>query len=149
MVEGIQRIAVVGGGVMGNGIAQVATQAGFETTIVDVSDQVLERARANIDRSLARLVKAGSLTDEQSREVRGRLTTTTDIEAAGREADHVIEAVSEDLDLKQLLAMDPRPGSVAYYRRHPDVVAPRKGRLLLGVVLIIRRILNGHPGYVH
>jgi len=55
----------------------------------------------------------------------------------------------EDLDLKQLLAMDPRPGSVAYYRRHPDVVAPRKGRLLLGVVLIIRRILNGHPGYVH
>jgi 3-hydroxybutyryl-CoA dehydrogenase len=100
MVEGVERIAVVGGGVMGNGIAQVAAQAGFATTVVDVSEEALERSLGNIKRSLARLVKRGDLTEEAAEEIAGRLSLTTDLEAAGRDADHVIEAVSEDLALK-------------------------------------------------
>lgn len=96
----IDRVAVVGGGVMGNGIAQVVAQAGFDVDVVDVSDEALERTLARIDRSLARFVKAAKLTEDEAAAVRGRIATTTDLEAAGAAADHVIECVIEDLDVK-------------------------------------------------
>lgn len=96
----IDRVAVVGGGVMGNGIAQVVAQAGFDVQVVDVSDEALERTLARIDRSLARFVKAAKLTEDEAAAVRGRIATTTDLEAAGAAADHVIECVIEDLDVK-------------------------------------------------
>ncbi len=96
----IDRVAVVGGGVMGNEIAQVVAQAGFDVQVVDVSDEALERTLARIDRSLARFVKAAKLTEDEAAAVRGRIATTTDLEAAGAAADHVIECVIEDLDVK-------------------------------------------------
>jgi 3-hydroxybutyryl-CoA dehydrogenase len=83
-----------GGGVMGSGIAQVAAAAGFRVTIVEVDDAGVERGLRRIERGLARL-------GEDADTVRGRIAASTDLEAAGAEADHVIETVAEELGLKQ------------------------------------------------
>ncbi len=101
MIQDIERIAVVGGGVMGNGIALTCAMPGFEVTVVDVAEDRLARSVENIGRSAARLVKAGKLTQEEADETLGRISTTMSLEDAGRVADHVIEAVPEKLELKQ------------------------------------------------
>ncbi|NKQ58046.1 3-hydroxyacyl-CoA dehydrogenase family protein [Amycolatopsis sp. K13G38] len=100
----VEKITVVGGGgQMGSGIAQVAASAGVTVTIVDADEKACERGLGRIERSLARLVKAGKLTEDESAGVRGRIATTTDLESGCAEADYVIESVSEDLDLKNAL----------------------------------------------
>jgi 3-hydroxybutyryl-CoA dehydrogenase len=98
--EAIDAVVVVGGGVMGNGIAQVVAQSGLRVTLVDVDDAALERATSRIERNLARVVSSGKLSQEDADAARGRLSATTDLEAAGAEADHVIETVVEDVDVK-------------------------------------------------
>lgn len=100
-VDEIERVAVVGAGVMGNGIAQVVAQAGYEVVLVDVSGDALDRAERRIDRSLQRLVRAEKLTDQDATGARQRIKTSTDLLDAGHRADHVIEAVTEDLEVKQ------------------------------------------------
>jgi 3-hydroxybutyryl-CoA dehydrogenase len=100
-IEDIKRIAVVGGGVMGNGIAHVCAISGFEVTIVDVDEARLARSLENMRRSGTRLTKAGKLSEEEAERVLARVSTTVDLEEAGRSADHVIEAVPEKLELKQ------------------------------------------------
>jgi 3-hydroxybutyryl-CoA dehydrogenase len=96
----IERVAVVGGGVMGNGIAQVVAQSGLRVTVVDIEEAALERALARIEKSLARFVTSERLTAEDADAARGRISTTTDLDAAGAAADHVIETVVEDIDVK-------------------------------------------------
>jgi 3-hydroxybutyryl-CoA dehydrogenase len=98
---GVERVTVVGGGVMGNGIAQVVAQAGLRVTVVDVSEAALERTRRRIGRSLERLIASGSLTAEEAGAVEARIETTTRLDAAGEGTDHVIETVVEDLDVKE------------------------------------------------
>jgi 3-hydroxybutyryl-CoA dehydrogenase len=97
----IERVAVVGGGIMGNGIAQVIAQAGLQVTIVDVSEAALERATARIERSLERSVRAGRCTDAEARAARERIATSADLAGAAAAADHAIECVVEDLDVKR------------------------------------------------
>ncbi|HET6507014.1 MAG TPA: 3-hydroxyacyl-CoA dehydrogenase family protein [Baekduia sp.] len=99
--ESIQKVVVVGGGIMGNGIAQVIAQAGLDVTIVDVAQDALDRARARIDKSLARAVKAGRLAQEDADATSARIATSTDLEAVAAEADHAIETVVEILDVKR------------------------------------------------
>ena len=82
----IENVVVVGGGVMGNGIAQVVAQAGLQVTVVDVSEEALERARHRIDRSLARFVKSERLTEEESDAARERIATSTDLDEAASES---------------------------------------------------------------
>lgn len=94
-------IAVIGAGAMGSGIAQVAATSGFTVHLSDVSAAVLEKALGSIGKSLARLVKAGTLPEEQAAAALSRIATTTDPAEAAREADAVIEAVPEDLALKK------------------------------------------------
>ena len=97
----VKRIAVIGGGgQMGNGIAQVAATAGFDVTIVDVSEEAVQRGVARIGKSIGRLVSAGRLEQGQADEVRARIAGTTDLEAAVADSDHVIESVFEDVALK-------------------------------------------------
>jgi 3-hydroxybutyryl-CoA dehydrogenase len=96
----IEHVVVVGGGLMGSGIAQVVAQAGFQATVVDVDDAALDRSTTRIGRSLERLVAREKLTEEEAAQTRARLRTATDLEAAGEQADHVIEAVVEVLDVK-------------------------------------------------
>ncbi len=95
------RVAVVGGGIMGNGIAQLAAMAGDEAVIHDVDEAVLPRSRAAMQTSLARFVKRGTLNAVEAREALERITFTTDLPAAVDRAGVVIEAVSELLDVKR------------------------------------------------
>jgi 3-hydroxybutyryl-CoA dehydrogenase len=90
----VEQIAIVGGGgTMGSGIAQVVAAAGFNVTIVEVSDEAIARGLKRIERGLEKLGDAGPA-------ARARITTSTDLEAAGAAADHVIETVIEDFGLK-------------------------------------------------
>jgi 3-hydroxybutyryl-CoA dehydrogenase len=103
----MQRVVVVGGGIMGNGIAQVVATAGLDVTLVDISEAALEKARARIEKSLARSVKAERLSQADADATLARLAFETEIGAAA-DADHAVETVVEDLDVKRgvLAAMD-------------------------------------------
>ena len=98
----IKRVGVLGCGLMGSGIAQVAATAGYETLVRDVSQQVWDKARAGIERSLAKFVEKGKLAagDRDATLKRLRFTTTT---ADLKGCDIVVEAVTEDLELKNSL----------------------------------------------
>jgi 3-hydroxybutyryl-CoA dehydrogenase len=93
-------VCVVGGGIMGSGIAQVLAGAGMQVRLCDVSDALLARARQGIERSLARFIKAGKLTEADAQAIAGRIEMTTDLETGAAAADFVIEAVTEDLAIK-------------------------------------------------
>jgi len=93
------RIAVVGAGQMGNGIAHVFAQAGFPVTMIDVSAEALGKGRATIEKNLERQVKKGTLDAAQRDATLGRLTTADNLRAAG-DASLVIEAATENVDLK-------------------------------------------------
>jgi 3-hydroxybutyryl-CoA dehydrogenase len=96
----IQRVGVVGLGMMGAGIAQVCVQAGVETVGRDVTEELGERARERIAHYLGRGVENGRLTVDERDAALGRLTTTTEMaDLAG--CDLVIEAVVEELDAKR------------------------------------------------
>jgi 3-hydroxybutyryl-CoA dehydrogenase len=97
----IEHVVLVGGGVMGNGIAQVVAQAGLRVTVVDISQEALDGTRRRIDRSLERLVGRGALSAGEAEAVVGRIAMTTDLEAAAATADHAIETVVEDLAVKE------------------------------------------------
>jgi 3-hydroxybutyryl-CoA dehydrogenase len=105
--SGLKTIGVIGIGVMGNGIAQVAAQSGFETVVMDVNEEVLEKGMANMSRSLDRLVKAyeksggeKGITEEAKQEVLGRLSTTSKLDDLVS-CDLIIEAVPERPELKE------------------------------------------------
>jgi 3-hydroxybutyryl-CoA dehydrogenase len=95
----IKRVGVLGCGLMGSGIAQVAAVAGYETTVRDVSQAIWDKARGGIEKSLAKFVEKGKLAapDRDATLKRLRFTTKT---ADLKPCDIVIEAVTEDLDLK-------------------------------------------------
>jgi 3-hydroxybutyryl-CoA dehydrogenase len=95
----IRRVGVLGCGLMGSGIAQTAAAAGFTTVARDVAEPLLERGRAGIVKSLGKLVEKGRLETKSRDAAIGNLAFTTDL-AALRDCDIVIEAVTEDLDLK-------------------------------------------------
>jgi len=95
----IKKIGVIGGGVMGSGIAQLVAQSGFNVVVQDISNEILSRALKNIEKNLDRLTEKGKLDKEAKREVIGRLMSTTDISEMEGVA-VVIEAVPEDIELK-------------------------------------------------
>jgi 3-hydroxybutyryl-CoA dehydrogenase len=92
-------IGVVGSGTMGNGIAQVAARAGYDVIMCDVQDELLQRGLGAIDKSLQRDVDKERLSAEQKTEITGRIRVATEVEALS-EASFVIEAVTEDLNVK-------------------------------------------------
>jgi 3-hydroxybutyryl-CoA dehydrogenase len=94
------RLAVIGAGLMGSGIAQVAAQAGWQVTMRDVGDDALARGVAGIRKSLDRFVAKGTVTEADAAAAADRITTTTELDAAA-DADLVVEAVFEELDVKQ------------------------------------------------
>ena len=98
----IARVGVVGGGLMGSGIAQVAAQAGIATTLRELTEPLVQRARANITRSLDKSIEKGKLTADARDAALSRLTTTTRLDDLAA-CDVVIEAVVEDLDVKNAL----------------------------------------------
>jgi 3-hydroxybutyryl-CoA dehydrogenase len=101
-MDGIQRVGVLGCGLMGSGIAQVAAAAGHQTFVRDVAQPVLDKGKGSIEKSLARLVEKGKLPAEDRDATVQRLTFTTAV-ADLKSCDIVIEAVTEDLELKNAL----------------------------------------------
>ncbi len=98
----IQRIGVVGAGTMGNGIAQVFAQAGFEVRLVDAAAGALDRAKSSIEKSLAKLVEKSRLTAVERDAALDRLATGTNVDGLA-DSDYVIEAIFEDRQAKQSL----------------------------------------------
>ena len=98
-----KKVCVVGLGVMGNGLAQVCAQAGYDTSIVSRSDESLERGLKNIQGGLSIFVKRGRIQQEEADSIMDalRANATTSLEAGANGADFVIEAVYEDLELKK------------------------------------------------
>lgn len=96
----MKNICVIGAGTMGNGIAHVFAQNGYVTTIVDVSEQALEKALATIDNNLWRMVAKERISEEDKTDTISRITTSTDLERSVANADLVIEAATENVDLK-------------------------------------------------
>ncbi|WFE62041.1 3-hydroxyacyl-CoA dehydrogenase family protein [Micromonospora sp. WMMD714] len=93
------RLAVVGAGLMGSGIAQVAAQAGWQVTLRDVDDAATARGLAGIRTSLARFAEKGKIDPSDVEATLGRITPTTELEAVA-DADVVVEAVFEKIEIK-------------------------------------------------
>src|SRR5512140_3800806 len=98
-VDDIQKVAVIGSGTMGNGIAQVFASNGFAVTVIDVDREVLERALSSISKSLDRIVKKGAISEQDKAAALGKIRPSTDLGDA-RDAQLVIEAVTENLKVK-------------------------------------------------
>src|SRR5450432_280602 len=98
----IQKVGVVGCGLMGAGIAQTAAAAGFTTVVREVSPEIVEKGLKNIEKNLVRLVEKGTITEAARGEIRGRLHGTTAVEDL-KDCDVVIEAIVEQLPAKREL----------------------------------------------
>jgi len=96
---GIEKIAVLGAGQMGNGIAQVAACAGYDVTMIDIKQEYVDKGLAAIENSLARVVKKERMTAEEAANALARVKIATDKSAAA-DADLVVEAIPEIPDLK-------------------------------------------------
>src|SRR5438876_12183240 len=96
----IKKVGVLGCGLMGAGIAQTAAMAGFETTVREVSQQLIEKGFASIEKSLERLAEKGMITAEQQKQTRDRLFATT-LFTDLTDCDIIIEAIIENLEEKQ------------------------------------------------
>lgn len=103
-IEEVRKVTVVGAGVMGNGIAMTCARSGFETMMVDTNKDILERAYSQIKDGpfgLMRLVKKDKMTKQEMDNILSRIKSTTDVEEAARDSDVVIEAISENPELKK------------------------------------------------
>jgi 3-hydroxybutyryl-CoA dehydrogenase len=96
----IKRIGVIGAGTMGNGIAQVFAQSGFEVRLCDAVPAALDRARGGIEKSLGKFVEKGKLEAADRDAALGRLTTGSDLDALA-DVDYAVEAIAESLEAKR------------------------------------------------
>jgi 3-hydroxybutyryl-CoA dehydrogenase len=99
MAQKIEKVGVLGAGLMGHGIAQVAAQSGYQVVLREVDDATLQKGLAKIDKQLARAVEKGKSTQDDADVIRGRLHGTVDY-AELADCDLVIEAITESLPLK-------------------------------------------------
>jgi 3-hydroxybutyryl-CoA dehydrogenase len=98
----VKKPFVLGAGIMGAGIGQLCSQKGLNVIVADVSDEIVEKAKTKIDKGLQRRIEKGKITEEDRESVLSKMTWTTDIDLAA-DSDFVIEAVSENIDLKKSL----------------------------------------------
>jgi|YelNatPaOPRAMG01_1025707.scaffolds.fasta_scaffold65423_3 3-hydroxybutyryl-CoA dehydrogenase len=97
----VKKIAVLGAGLMGAGIAQVAAETGFQVSMRDIEDRFVQNGLANIRKNLDRAVSKGKMTKEQAEVILSRLKGTVDLAAAVKDVQVVIEAVVENMELKK------------------------------------------------
>ncbi len=112
---GIQTVAVIGAGTMGNGIAHVFAQHGYGVRLIDISTDALNRAIGAIDKNLGRQVTKGIITETTKKDALGRISTSSDMGEAEK-ADFVVEAASENFEVKvkifRMLDEVTRPGVI-------------------------------------
>lgn len=99
----IKKIGVIGAGLMGAGIAQVAAQSGFEVNLMDVETRFLEKGISNIEKNLQRMAEKGKMTASDADAIRSRITGYLSLTDTAKEVDVVIEAVIENMDLKKTM----------------------------------------------
>ena len=97
----IKKICVLGAGLMGAGIAQTAAQAGFDVSIRDMEDRFVENGMASIKNNLDRAVSKGKMEKDEAQKVMGRIKGTIDLKEAAHDADMVIEAIIEIMEVKK------------------------------------------------
>jgi 3-hydroxybutyryl-CoA dehydrogenase len=97
----IKKVAVVGAGTMGNGIAQAAAQAGYRVAMVDIEEKYLRQGFESINKSLRYMLNKGKITKEEMETIAGRILGELDLEKAVADADFVIEALPENLEIKK------------------------------------------------
>lgn len=102
----MNNISVIGAGTMGNGIAHVFAQKGFQVSLCDVSQDALDRALATIAKNLDRQIKKELITEADKQACLDNITTFTDVKSAVGEADLVVEAATENVDLKLKIFKD-------------------------------------------
>ncbi len=96
----IRKVGVLGCGLMGSGIAQVSASAGFDTVVKEVSEDLIAKGFGGIEKSLAKFAEKGTITSDQQKEIRGRLSGTTSFGDLA-DCDIIIEAIIENLDEKR------------------------------------------------
>jgi len=97
----VKKIAVLGAGLMGSGIAQVAAQAGFDVNLMDVAQQFVDKGLSTIEKNLKRMAEKGKMEPAQAEAVRKRINPFLSLADAAKDVDVVIEAVIEKMDLKK------------------------------------------------
>ena len=105
-INDVKNICVVGAGNMGHQIATLCAIHGFKTTCTDISEEMLKKAEAFVDKYLPGRVEKGKLTAEQAEQARKNIRFTSSLEDAAKEADYVIEAAIEVLDIKRKVFAD-------------------------------------------
>jgi 3-hydroxybutyryl-CoA dehydrogenase len=100
MLQKLQLVAIIGSGTMGNGIAHVFAQHGFHVHLMDINQTALDKAIGTIQKNMDRQISKNTLTEEQKQEALNHIKTYTDMADAVRDADIVIEAATENIDLK-------------------------------------------------
>ena len=112
----MKNIAVIGSGTMGNGIAHVFALAGYKVTIIDIAEDALKKAMITIEKNLNRQVEKGSLTEEVKKQALANLSTTTFMTEGVKDAELIIEAATENIDLKLKIFKDldenTKPGTI-------------------------------------
>lgn len=102
-LEDVKNMSVIGAGIMGHGIAQTYALGGYQVSINDVNDTVLNKAMESIRANLETFAESGFISPDEIDGTLSRITTTTDLAKAVRDADFVTEAVIEDIDVKREL----------------------------------------------
>lgn len=112
----MKNIAVIGSGTMGNGIAHVFAQYGYSVSLIDISEDALKKATATIEKNMGRQVEKGIITEATKKKALSGLSTTSFLNEGVRDADLVIEAATENIDLKLKIFKEidecTRPGTI-------------------------------------
>jgi 3-hydroxybutyryl-CoA dehydrogenase len=96
----MQQITIIGSGQMGNGIAHVFAQSGYDVTIIDIRQEALDQAITTIGKNMERQVAKGMISEEEKNRALQRIKTTTAFDKGVSTADLVVEAATENIDLK-------------------------------------------------
>ena len=102
----MKNIAVIGAGTMGNGIAHVFAQSGYQVNLIDISTEALDKALATIEKNLDRMVAKEKITQENKQSTLGNLSKITDLKKGVEAADLVVEAATENIDIKLSIFKD-------------------------------------------
>ena len=102
----MKNIAVIGAGTMGNGIAHVFAQSGYQVNLIDISTEALDKALATIEKNLDRMVAKEKITQENKQSTLGKLSKITDLKKGVEAADLVVEAATENMDIKLSIFKD-------------------------------------------